>query len=106
MAALARGSDVLTCLPTGSGKSLNFFVPAVARWLEGVVAGDVLPPLAVVVVPWRALCFDQEREANAFLLELFEKKLTPILGSAVFVDRGRKAATPPLPPSTPVRLEE
>ena len=51
---LASGVDVLARLPTGSGKSLNVFVPAVAKWCAGQRArldrgGDgPLPPLTVV----------------------------------------------------------
>ena len=56
LTALATGGDVLSRQPTGSGKSLNVYIPAAARWLEGVTArlarggSGPLPPLTVVQV--------------------------------------------------------
>ena len=45
-------------------------------------------PLALVVVPWRALGFDMEREINEYLAWLHERGLSPLRGRALFVDRG------------------
>ena len=74
LAMLARGVDVLIRLPTGSGKSLIMYLPVVAAWAEAREAmpsadggsdAAALPPVGVLVVPFRALALDVVREANA-----------------------------------------
>jgi Lhr-like helicase len=82
LAARATGADVLALMPTGSGKTLVGVVPAAARWIStanlyakaGPFAADMpLPPVAVWVVPWRALAFDLEREMNEHFADLVER---------------------------------
>jgi len=101
IAALATGRDVLTRQPTGSGKSLVVQVAAAKAWLDGpAVGGDAgsgdalanasLPPMAVMVVPWRALAFDQEAEANQYFQKLWADsgRCGSMMARALFVDRG------------------
>ena len=57
--AVATGRDVLSRQPTGSGKTLAAVLPGACAWIDGLQLGaSRLPPLALVVVPWRALGFD------------------------------------------------
>ena len=101
IAALATGRDVLARQPTGSGKSLVVQVAAAKAWLDGpAVGGDAgsgdalanasLPPMAVMVVPWRALAFDQEAEANQYFQKLWADsgRCGSMMARALFVDRG------------------
>ena len=67
MAALAMGGNVLSRQPTGSGKSYTYLLPAIAQWAAMARARArcadertrdrlPLPPICIVVAPFRALC--------------------------------------------------
>jgi superfamily II DNA helicase RecQ len=99
LTALLTGHDVLARQPTGSGKTLVYHVSALHLWRQRTVApraaaavvsfapaGGSLPGLTLVVVPFRALAFDQLREANDFLVSYHGAEGKPV---AVFVDRSR-----------------
>ena len=85
LSQLARGVDVLARQPTSSGKTLCALLPTTAAWCSGArrqaraAARPVppLPPVGVVVAPWRALGFDLEREANLYFQWLAEEELAP-----------------------------
>ena len=94
--ALAKGCDVLSRQPTGSGKSLVAYLPAIAQWTAGARemcarggTSGLLPPVTLMVVPWRALGFDQEREANSYFRWLYETGRTSTCPQAFFVNRSR-----------------
>ena len=77
LCALATGVDVLSRQPTGSGKSA--WIEAHTKALSsgsswGAVLHGRLPPCTVVVVPWRSLGFDQEREADGYLEWLYDER--------------------------------
>ena len=104
---VARGGNVLSRQPTGSGKSYCYLLPALAKWAAVARARSAcadestrtklpLPPLVMVVAPFRDLCKDAERQAGFLIHRLYEDGLLPtvdVLGQhararALFVDRG------------------
>jgi hypothetical protein len=106
MAALAMGGNVLSRQPTGSGKSYTYLLPAIAQWAAIARARArcadertrdklPLPPICIVVAPFRALCEDAEYQASLFLAGLYEAELLPTVSvlnrqscaRALFVDR-------------------
>ena len=88
--AQAKYSDVLSRQPTGSGKTLSMLIPMVSAHLEtlaGSGPGSSLPALGLIVVPWRSLCFDLEREANEYLKWVADRWSLEVRPRALFVDR-------------------
>ena len=76
LAALATGRDVVARLATGQGKSMLAHVAGAIAWLRVVRerAAQVaigprtpLPPLTVIVCPWKWLGRDQELQAEEYL---------------------------------------
>ena len=53
------GRDTLACLPTGSGKSLTFQLPAIYRHRYGPTGRNGLRPLTLVISPLISLMQDQ-----------------------------------------------
>ena len=106
MAALHTGGNVLSRQPTGSGKSYCYLLPTLARWAAIARARTAcanpstraklpLPPITMVVAPWRELCKDGVRMANKLIEELYASELLPTVevldrqmrARALFVDR-------------------
>ena len=88
--AQAKYSDVLSRQPTGSGKTLSMLIPMVNSYLEtlaGSGPGGSLPALGLIVVPWRALSVDLEREANEYLKWVADRWMLKVRPRALFVDR-------------------
>lgn len=88
---------MLNRMATGSGKTLVYLVPTAARWIDGRRLRDatlqagapaIMPPLALVIVPWRALGDDQEKEAAHYFEWVYGRQLSSVLGTACFVRRG------------------
>ena len=89
--AQARHNGVLARQPTGSGKTLSAFIPAVAAWLDGLQR-ESLPPLTLGIVPWRALAFDLEREVNEYLAWVAQHARPTVQPRALFIDRQARAS--------------
>ena len=97
LAALARGGNVLSRQPTGSGKSYMYLLPALSGWAAGARARSAcadaavraklpLPPICIVAVPFRELAVDASRQAQLLIDCLYEKKMLPtveVLGQRV-----------------------
>ena len=97
LAALARGGNVLSRQPTGSGKSNMYLLPALSGWAAGaralgacadaaVRAKLPLPPICIVAVPFRELAVDASRQAQLLIDCLYEKRMLPtveVLGQRV-----------------------
>ena len=85
---VARGGNVLSRQPTGSGKSYCYLLPALAKWAAVARARSAcadestrtklpLPPLVMVVAPFRELGKDAERQATFLLERLYTDGLLP-----------------------------
>ena len=89
LAQAKYSTDVLSHQPTGSGKTLSMLIPMVNAYLEtlaGSGPGCSLPALGLIVVPWRSLCFDLEREANEFF-KWVDPTWAPIDSTTVGLDQ-------------------
>lgn len=61
----AKGCDVLAIAKTGSGKTLGFLIPALARCMELKPKGDG-SPIVLVMAPTRELALQIKTEADKF----------------------------------------
>ena len=100
---VARGGNVLSRQPTGSGKSYCYLLPALAKWAAVARARSAcadestrtklpLPPLVMVVAPFRELGKDAERQATFLLERLYTDGLLPtvdVLGQPARKKAGR-----------------
>jgi len=87
IAAVASGRDVLTVAATGSGKSLIFLLPAIARWAEAIELDKALPPVALLVVPYIGLAESQLASTERLLHCLCEAGRLRRRPRALFVRR-------------------
>ncbi|RRA50222.1 RecQ family ATP-dependent DNA helicase [Acidipila sp. EB88] len=92
--AVFAGKDVLALMPTGSGKSLCYQLPAV-----------FLPKLVVVVSPLIALMQDQEQKAEAAALAVARLDSTLTAAETAEAERALGAGETRLLYLTPERLE-
>jgi len=87
IAGVASGRDVLVVAATGSGKSLIFLLPAIARWAEAIKLGEALPPVALLVVPYIGLAESQLASTERLVHSLCEAGRLPRRPRALFVRR-------------------
>ncbi|CCI50065.1 unnamed protein product [Albugo candida] len=64
--AIKRGSNVMLCTSTASGKSLSFIIPTIEDLLEGTECNEL--PAFIYLFPTKALAQDQLRSVREFLV--------------------------------------
>ena len=93
--SIADGADLLYVDRTGGGKSLTFQLPAALAWRTAVLAGETLPPILLLVVPYISLGEHQRAAFEAFLARMYAAGLLPRLGHVCFVRRAANGADGP-----------
>jgi len=88
VALLGERQDVLCVAATGSGKSLIVQVAAAAHFREASPNdGEALPPVALVVVPFKGLAEHQYASMCAYMRGVFKAGLLPREARVLYVDR-------------------
>ncbi|XP_053369100.1 probable ATP-dependent RNA helicase DDX59 [Clarias gariepinus] len=73
------GRDVITTADTGSGKTVAFLLPLVARCLENK-AGTSPDPLSVILTPTRELAIQIERQVKELIMGLPNMRTALLVG--------------------------
>lgn len=88
-AAMATGADLVVNAATGSGKGMLLALPAAAALHAS--APDVLAPVDIVIVPYKALGMHLEKVLNELFFVLGEEGRMRPGARALFVRRSRRA---------------
>ncbi|MGD6893737.1 protein DpdF [Bacillus infantis] len=76
---MEEGETLLSCLPTGGGKSLVFLLPSFFETEGGQLLGSIRETVGttIVVVPTVSLAIDQKRSARKLFKDAIEEKYLP-----------------------------